>query len=282
MLNRDDRKTGGDGVQRWRISLKSGLEQTPFDVRQVHLSRRGIAQESHRCLFEPSEFSEVVPMSTDGTVNITATQVSVPPIGGSAKRIFDVAAALAALIALSPLFIGIAALIWLTDGRPIFIRHMRVGHRGKPFPCFKFRTMIVNAQEALAAHLAASPDALAEWQQTQKLRDDPRITRLGAVLRQTSVDELPQLFNILRGHMSFVGPRPIVEAEVEKYGPAIDDYLAARPGLTGLWQISGRSDTTYETRIRFDSDYVRSWSMVRDVAIIVKTVPAVIWAKGTY
>jgi exopolysaccharide production protein ExoY len=221
-------------------------------------------------------------MSIDGTVIVTATPVGLPPIGGCAKRIFDVAAALAALIALSPLFIGIATLIWLTDGRPVFIRHMRVGYRGKLFPCFKFRTMVVNAQEALAAHLAASPDALAEWQQTQKLRDDPRITRLGAVLRQSSVDELPQLFNILRGHMSFVGPRPIVPAEVEKYGPAIDDYLVARPGLTGLWQISGRSDTTYETRIRFDSDYVRSWSMVRDVVIIVKTVPAVIWAKGTY
>jgi exopolysaccharide production protein ExoY len=221
-------------------------------------------------------------MALENTVDIHSAPVRAAPIGGHAKRLFDFAGALAALVALSPVFIGIAALIWLTDGRPIFIRHMRVGYRGKLFPCFKFRSMVVNAQEALAAHLAANPDALAEWQQSQKLRHDPRITHVGAVLRQLSIDELPQLFNILQGHMSFVGPRPIVSAEIEKYGPAINDYLAARPGLTGLWQVSGRSDTTYESRVRFDSDYVRSWSMVRDVTIIVRTVPAVIWAKGTY
>jgi exopolysaccharide production protein ExoY len=228
------------------------------------------------------DMSEDISMALENTAGIPSATIGNHPIGGYAKRVFDVTGALAALIVLCPLFFGVAALIWLTDGRPIFIRHMRVGYRGKLFPCFKFRTMVVNAQEALAAHLAANPDALVEWQHSQKLRDDPRITRVGAVLRQLSIDELPQLFNILQGHMSFVGPRPIVVAEVEKYGPAINDYLAARPGLTGLWQVSGRSDTTYESRVRFDSDYVQSWSMFRDVAIIVKTVPAVIWAKGTY
>jgi exopolysaccharide production protein ExoY len=221
-------------------------------------------------------------MALENMVEMTSAPAKASPVGGYAKRLFDFTGALAALAALSPLFFAVAALIWLTDGRPIFIRHMRVGYRGKSFPCFKFRTMVVNAQEALAAHLAANPEALAEWQQSQKLRDDPRITRVGAVLRQLSIDELPQLFNILQGHMSFVGPRPIVAAEIEKYGVAISDYLAARPGLTGLWQVSGRSDTTYESRVRFDSDYVRSWSMSRDVAIIVKTVPAVLLAKGTY
>jgi exopolysaccharide production protein ExoY len=221
-------------------------------------------------------------MSCEGTRFPAPSEALAAPVGGHGKRIFDVTAATLALLALFPLFAGVALLIWFTDGRPFFIRHTRIGHGGQPFGCLKFRTMVVDAQAALARHLAEHPDAQAEWQQTQKLRNDPRVTRVGRVLRQLSVDELPQLVNILQGEMSIVGPRPIVAAEVDKYGPAISDYLAARPGLTGLWQVSGRSDTSYEARVRFDCDYVRNWSLGRDVAIIAKTVPAVLRSQGSY
>ncbi len=142
--------------------------------------------------------------------------------------------------------------------------------------------MVVDAQEALAAYLAANPLAMDEWKQTQKLKHDPRITPVGRVLRQLSIDELPQLVNIIQGHMSVVGPRPIVVGEMDKYGVAINHYLAARPGLTGLWQVSGRSNTAYETRVTFDCEYVQGWSMGRDIKIIVRTIPAVLRAQGTY
>ncbi|MGL4635490.1 MAG: sugar transferase [Beijerinckiaceae bacterium] len=204
------------------------------------------------------------------------------PLGGVAKRAFDIVAAIAGLVVLSPLFIGVALLVWVTSGRPLFIQHNRVGYGGRLFPCLKFRTMVVNAQEALEQHLAAHAEARIEWEQTHKLKNDPRVTSVGRVLRQLSVDELPQLVNIVVGQMSVVGPRPIVPKEVEKYGSAIDDYLAARPGLTGLWQVNGRSDTSYEMRVLFDTEYVRTWSMSGDISIILRTIPAVLKAEGTY
>lgn len=203
------------------------------------------------------------------------------PIGGSGKRLFDVIAAVVALVALATLFLCVAALIGLVDGRPILIKHTRVGFGGKLFPCLKFRTMVVNADEALTTHLTAHPTAMDEWRRTQKLKCDPRVTPVGRILRQLSIDELPQLVNILQGDMSVVGPRPIVVGEMERYGVAINDYLAARPGLTGLWQVSGRSDTTYEARVNFDRDYVQNWSMSRDIEIIVRTVPVVFRTRGT-
>jgi exopolysaccharide production protein ExoY len=142
--------------------------------------------------------------------------------------------------------------------------------------------MVPNAAEVLDRYLASNPEAAAEWQLARKLKTDPRITPLGSVLRKSSVDELPQLVNILKGHMSFVGPRPIVTEEIEKYGQFFASYEKARPGLTGPWQISGRNDVSYHERILLDHDYAQNWSFSKDIAILVKTIPAVLKSRGSY
>lgn len=198
------------------------------------------------------------------------------------KRGFDVSTALVALALLLPLFLLVALAIWMVDGGSPFYSHNRLGRGRKNFGCLKFRTMRVDSQQALDRHLADNPAALAEWNLTRKLKDDPRITPIGHLLRKSSVDELPQLINIVRGDMSIVGPRPIVEAEIEKYGDASLAYFAVRPGLTGAWQVSGRSDTTYDERVRLDRHYVEHRSFVGDLVIIFRTIPAVFMVKGSY
>jgi exopolysaccharide production protein ExoY len=176
----------------------------------------------------------------------------------------------------------LAALVKLSDGGRVLFGHRRVGRNGEDFLCLKFRTMAENGEEVLAAHFARNPHCREEWLATRKLQDDPRITPVGSVLRKLSLDELPQLINILRGEMSFVGPRPVVEDELELYGPAVECYLKSRPGLTGLWQISGRNDVSYSARVAFDQHYVENWSFVFDLVIIVKTFPAVLSSRGSY
>jgi exopolysaccharide production protein ExoY len=203
-------------------------------------------------------------------------------VGGVTKRWFDVMGALAAITLLLPLFCLIALAIKLWDRGPIFYRHRRIGLNGASFDCLKFRSMVVNSDELLLHHLATHHEAAREWEETRKLKRDPRITPLGSSMRKTSIDELPQLFNILKGEMSFVGPRPIVAAEVPKYGTYIDHYLRARPGLTGPWQVSGRNDVTYESRVALDRDYIEDWSFRRDLAIIAKTARVVVTARGCY
>ena len=198
------------------------------------------------------------------------------------KRLFDFTVAASCLFLLMPLFVLVAILVWAVDGGSPFYSHRRLGRGGKTFGCLKFRSMRLNGDAILSRHLAENPAAMAEWTQSRKLKDDPRVTVIGHVLRKTSLDELPQLINILRGEMSLVGPRPIVEAEVEKYGDAAAAYFAVRPGLTGAWQISGRSDTTYAERVRLDRDYVASRSFTGDIVIILRTVPAVFLVKGSY
>ena len=205
-----------------------------------------------------------------------------PPIGGLLKRSFDVVGSLAGLVLLSPLFLMVALLVKLSDGGPIFYGHKRIGRGGRIFACLKFRTMVQDGEKALAAHLAADPDANAEWIATRKLKNDPRVTRVGQVLRKLSLDELPQIINILQGDMSLVGPRPVVRDELEIYGSAAVYYLKSRPGLTGLWQVSGRNDVSYDTRVAFDRHYVENWSMFQDIRIIFKTVPAVWMSRGSY
>lgn len=197
------------------------------------------------------------------------------PIGGLLKRGMDLVIAGTALVLLSPLMLIVAALIRLTMGRPVIFGHDRIGHDGHVFRCYKFRTMIVDADEALRKYLKANPQAEKEWRETQKLKDDPRVTPLGRFLRKTSIDELPQIMNILRGDMSCVGPRPVVSAELARYGASALDYLRARPGLTGAWQVSGRTLLGYEERVALDADYVRHWSISKDLRILVKTIPAV-------
>ncbi|MCV3206077.1 sugar transferase [Mesorhizobium sp. YC-39] len=205
-----------------------------------------------------------------------------PPIGGLIKRSFDIAGSLIGLIALSPLFLMVALLVKFSDGGPIFYGHSRIGRGGRIFPCLKFRTMVQDGERVLAAHLAANPDAKAEWIATRKLKDDPRVTRVGAVLRKLSLDELPQIINILQGEMSLVGPRPVVRDELEIYGNSAVYYLKSRPGLTGLWQVSGRNDVSYDSRVAFDRHYVENWSLFEDIRIIIKTVPAVWMSRGCY
>lgn len=205
-----------------------------------------------------------------------------PPLGGLHKRCFDVTAAFLGILLLSPLFLMLAALVKFSDGGRVFYGHRRIGRNGEVFQCLKFRTMVENGDEVLAAYFAGRPEARKEWLATRKLQDDPRITDVGKVLRKLSLDELPQIFNILAGHMSLVGPRPVVKDELELYGPAADHYLRTRPGLTGLWQVSGRNDVSYGTRIAFDTHYVENWSFLVDLKIIAMTIPAVISSRGSY
>jgi undecaprenyl-phosphate galactose phosphotransferase len=185
------------------------------------------------------------------------------------------------LIVLAPLFAYLIFRIRETGPKAIF-GHVRVGRDGNTFRCLKFRTMVPNADEVLARVLAEDPEAREEWERNFKLKDDPRVTQIGAFLRSTSLDELPQLWNVLKGEMSVVGPRPVIEEELARYGDQLRYYLEARPGITGLWQVSGRNDTGYEDRVALDSWYVRNWSLWYDVVILVRTIAVVLKRKGAY
>lgn len=213
---------------------------------------------------------------------VSAIATGAPPMGGIAKRSFDILAATAALVCLSPLFLLIMALVKFSDGGSVFYGHRRIGHNGQSFRCMKFRTMVRDGDRVLQEYLRTNPEAYEEWRQTRKLQNDPRVTVVGAVLRKLSLDELPQLINIIRGEMSVVGPRPVVEDELELYESAAVYYLRARPGLTGLWQVSGRNDVSYATRIAFDTHYVMNWSLLSDIVIVFKTIPAVCLSRGSY
>jgi exopolysaccharide production protein ExoY len=188
----------------------------------------------------------------------------------------------AAVITFSPLFVLVAMLVKLSDGGPVFYRHERIGYGLRPFSCLKFRTMATEAEIILERYLLDHPEAAVEWTTTRKLKSDPRVTTVGSVLRQLSLDELPQLINIIRGEMSLVGPRPIVLDEVQMFGRNVVFYVRARPGLTGAWQVSGRNDVSYGRRVALDRAYVSKWSLWRDLAIVLRTIPAVILARGTY
>jgi len=206
---------------------------------------------------------------------------SSPRRGLGSKRTFDLVIASAMLLFALPAMFFIAVLMFSTDRGPILFSHERIGRNGKRFRCLKFRSMVVDSQEALRRHLELIPQARAEWEATQKLRDDPRITPLGRFLRVTSLDELPQLINVIRGEMSLVGPRPIVQDEVVRYAEQIEHYSAVRPGITGLWQVSGRSDVDYDQRVQLDTLYVREWSFFGDLVILIKTVKVVVMRSGS-
>ena len=198
------------------------------------------------------------------------------PIGGLTKRALDIAVASVALVLLAPLLLLVALLIRLTMGSPVIFSHARLGYDGRSFACMKFRTMVNDADAALQDHLVHNSAAHEEWKIDRKLRSDPRVTRLGSILRRSSIDELPQLFNVLMGQMSCVGPRPIVEAEIDRYGAYWVEYISALPGLTGIWQVSGRSRLSYERRVGLDRYYVRRWSFWRDIGLLIRTIPAVL------
>ncbi|WVT77522.1 sugar transferase (plasmid) [Sinorhizobium chiapasense] len=211
-----------------------------------------------------------------------AETAALKPVGGISKRGFDIFVASLALVFLSPLFLMLVALVKFSDGGSVFYGHRRIGHNGKPFRCLKFRTMRADGDRILQEYLRNNPAAYEEWRATRKLQDDPRVTVVGSVLRKLSLDELPQLINILRGEMSIVGPRPVVQDELELYDSAAVYYLQSRPGLTGLWQISGRNDVSYAARVAFDTHYVQNWSLLSDFSIVVKTIPAVCFSRGSY
>lgn len=195
------------------------------------------------------------------------------------KRAFDVAFSLLLLPILVPIIIG----LWLyvrRDGAAGFFGHARVGQNGKVFKCWKVRSMVADAESRLEAYLKANPEAAAEWARDHKLTDDPRITRFGHFIRKTSLDELPQIWNVIKGEMSFVGPRPIVTKELEKYEQHLPAYLAQKPGITGLWQVSGRNDVSYRERVQLDVDYLEKSSFLTDVKIILKTALAVVDRTG--
>ncbi|TCN31267.1 sugar transferase [Sinorhizobium americanum] len=197
------------------------------------------------------------------------------PLGSWPKRALDLTVASVALVLAMPLMLIVALLIAVFIGRPILFVHRRIGFNGRPFNCYKFRTMVENADQVLEEYLAYNPRAAEEWRETQKLKNDPRVTLVGQILRKSSLDELPQLINVLRGEMSCVGPRPIVVEELRRYGSTAQEYLKARPGLTGLWQISGRSDVDYARRVALDAQYIRSWSILADLVILARTAVAV-------
>ncbi len=202
------------------------------------------------------------------------------PLGGTAKRLLDIAIAFLTFPLFLALALPIALFIALDGGRPIFA-HTRIGWNGRPFRCYKFRTMVRNSETVLASLLRDDFEARHQWHSQFKLASDPRVTRLGWFLRKTSLDELPQLWNVLRGDMSWVGPRPVTEAELAKYDSHLATYLSCRPGVTGLWQIRRTCDTTYEQRVAFDVQYTEQWSISGDLRILLRTIPYILAARGS-
>jgi len=188
----------------------------------------------------------------------------------------------AGLVVLLPMIAMLIVIVLMLQGRPVFIAHRRIGKNGVMFACLKFRTMVIDADQVLTRHLADNPRCREEWIATRKLRNDPRVTPFGAIMRKSSVDEIPQLLNIILGNMSLVGPRPIAAGEAELYGVHYADYIKVRPGLTGLWQVSGRNETTYGERVQLDVRYVRERTILGDIAILIRTIPAVLHSRGSY
>lgn len=200
-------------------------------------------------------------------------------VGQLVKRAFDCVLAVLALIVFSPFFLTLALLVAM-DGGPVIYRHKRVGRQGELFDCFKFRTMIVGAHDIFDEFLLFHPAVVAEWQESQKLDLDPRITSTGRFLRRSSLDELPQLLNVIRGDMSLVGPRPVTKTELQRYGAHADDYLTVRPGITGLWQVSGRNRLTYPERVALDVRYIRTRSIWLDFVILLRTIVVLLRGDG--
>ncbi|MCB9453841.1 MAG: sugar transferase [Anaerolineaceae bacterium] len=270
-----------------------------FGVERIIVATSGIHRKNMLDLFRKYMNSEEVSIwLTSGMYEILTTGVRLQDVGSVPmvsinrlrltglnvvlKAMLDYVGATLGLIILAPFFLLIAIIMKLTDPGPVFYPRRVVGVGGVEFDAFKFRTMVVNSQEVLDELLANDPDARAEYEKYFKLKKDPRITRVGNFLRRTSVDELPQLFNVLRGQMSLVGPRMITMEEVQRYGQWGLNLHSVKPGITGLWQTSGRSELTYEERVRLDMSYIRNYSIWLDLQIIFTTIPAVLMSKGAY
>jgi exopolysaccharide production protein ExoY len=267
------------------VTLHDGARHREFvTTEQPNGSRASqwvLRQSSNEPVFAPRESDRLTLEPKLSSSATTKARLSGRPIGGLTKRALDIAVASVALVLLAPLLLLVALLIRLTMGSPVIFSHPRLGYGGRSFACLKFRTMVNDADTALQDHLVHNSAAREEWQIDRKLRSDPRVTRLGSILRRSSIDELPQLVNVLMGQMSCVGPRPIVAEEIPRYGLAWEDYTKACPGMTGLWQVSGRNRLGYRTRVALDRRYVRRWSAMRDVWILLRTVPAVLRTDDT-
>ena len=226
---------------------------------------------------------ESVPESSARSVVARYPATELAPSGGAAvaKRLLDVIGSIVLGVVFSPLIVVIVFLMRKGGGSVIY-RHRRVGRGGLMFGCLKFRTMVPDADQVLRDLLESNPELQAEWVRDHKLRNDPRVTRLGRFLRRTSLDELPQLLNVLRGEMSLVGPRPVVREELLRYGRNVGTYLAAKPGITGLWQVTGRNNTDYRRRVVLDTYYVRNQNLLLDLYILGKTTGVVLCGKGAY
>jgi len=212
----------------------------------------------------------------------TPAQPALPAASyGATKRVLDVVGSIVLAAVFSPLIVVIVALMHRREGSVIY-RHRRVGRHGQTFECLKFRTMVPNAEQVLRELLERDPEIKAEWLRDHKLRCDPRVTRLGRFLRRTSLDELPQLWNVIRGEMSLVGPRPVVREELLRYGRNVGAYLSAKPGITGLWQVKGRNDTDYRRRVVMDTYYVKNQNLQLDLYILLQTTRVVLGGSGAY
>ena len=226
--------------------------------------------------------SAVVARDFAGTLGVEMRHNLLDPWAQRIKRILDVLAVIVGGLLIGPLLIATVILIKLDSRGPAFYGHRRLGAENSYFRCWKFRTMYTNAEQLLDQYFQGNPHFRAEWKQNFKLRNDPRVTCVGRFLRKTSLDELPQLWNVLRGEMSLVGPRPIVDAEIPKYGTAYEMYRRVRPGISGFWQVSGRSDTSYTERVTLDSYYVCNWSVWLDFVILARTINCVVLRRGAY
>lgn len=225
--------------------------------------------------------NSLIDTGSSSTFRVVGSRLS-GPIGMSPKRFADIVLAITGIVVFAPLLIICFLATVMASPGPALFRHRRVGFNGKHFDCLKFRTMVTDAPERLRRLLESDPSAASEWSTNRKLKRDPRVTAIGAILRKTSLDELPQLFNVLKGEMSIVGPRPVTDEELERYSTSVGAYLACRPGITGLWQVSGRSSTTYDKRVACDTFYAQNWSMALDVKILIVTVPSLLFAGGAY
>jgi undecaprenyl-phosphate galactose phosphotransferase len=233
--------------------------------------------------FKPQTLERASPLDLDlAPLLNSAVEATVKSTVRSAlKRTADILGALVLLVLLAPALVVLGAAVSASRG-PILYSQKRIGRDGRAFKCYKFRSMVPDADAVLRELLAKDPQARADWERDFKLKNDPRVTRIGAFLRKTSLDELPQLFNVLKGDMSLVGPRPVVRDEIGRYGKAASLYLSVRPGMTGLWQVSGRNDIRYRRRVAMDAYYVRSWTLWLDIAILLMTVRVVLMRRGAY
>lgn len=221
--------------------------------------------------------------SGESTFISSQNEIDNLPVGGGEKRAFDVVFSVVAMLSVLPFFLLVPLIIYFVSPGPVFFKHNRIGFRGKVFPCLKFRTMVLDADRVLEGHFAENPEAREEFEEHRKLRNDPRIIPIvGTFLRKTSLDELPQFLNVFRGEMSVVGPRPVTQVELCDYGEATNRYESARPGITGLWQVSGRSDLSFTQRVELDSRYVSNCTLQSDLWLIARTIGVLLTRRGAY